>query len=372
MPSSRPRAARWRASRPRRSGPAVRRDIPACRSASARTGANPTPPPAGTPASSTRVAPPATARWTSSATRRDLPMPLSPRTSTAAGRSRHSRSRRASSSARPTSAVRRRPAGRPLSPTTRHEARGSSRPLTFSGRWAIGLDIVADHPEDLPGDHDRARGRELLEPGGDVGRQAVDLALVDVEVEQPAVHRDPHRQRLPDLPGDLIGQAADGGGDVEARPHGPAGVVLVGRRVAEEHEQAVARDPGDVAAVTGDRVAAHPLELADGPPVGLRLEAARQGGRVDEVAEHDREAPELPGAEPVGGQQVGGLGVAGVAGQHLVREPAGRLHVAVVDGPDGPVEQALHPVGRPHPGHGAQGTTSTTGRGGTAGRPSGP
>ena len=69
--------------------------------------------------------------------------------------------------------------------------------------------------------------------------------------------------------------------------HRPRRVVLVGTRVAEVHQHAVAEQLGHVAFVGGHRGGDSLVVAAQGLAQVLGVEACRQRRRADEVAEHD-------------------------------------------------------------------------------------
>ena len=64
----------------------------------------------------------------------------------------------------------------------------------------LDLEAVRDEPADLFGDHHRAGLREGLEARADVGRQAVDVLLVEVEVHGTVVDADADVERLARAP----------------------------------------------------------------------------------------------------------------------------------------------------------------------------
>jgi hypothetical protein len=65
------------------------------------------------------------------------------------------------------------------------------------------------------------------------------------------------------------------------------GVVLVGVRIAEIHEDPVAQKLGDVPVETADDLVAEELEVLQEVAKVFRVELGRQGRRADDVAEDD-------------------------------------------------------------------------------------
>ena len=130
--------------------------------------------------------------------------------------------------------------------------------------------------------------------------------------------------------------------------HRSHGVVLVRGRVAEEGEDPVAGDAGDVGVVAALD------DLPGSRSVGTRTTAWYGSGsrRSDSSVEptrsqrHDREAAELAGGWRVGGEQVGRLGVARLPPEHLAGQIVGGGDVAGVDGLHGLVEELTDRIGR--------------------------
>jgi hypothetical protein len=81
--------------------------------------------------------------------------------------------------------------------------------------------------------------------------------------------------------------------DLEPRVHGAPGIVLVGERIPEVHEQTVAQVLRHMPLEAVDRVGADLVVGADDLAQLLGVEVARELGEAHEVAEHDRELPAL-------------------------------------------------------------------------------
>ena len=155
---------------------------------------------------------------------------------------------------------------------------------------------LAEQPAGAVRDHHGAGLGRLLQPGGQVRRLADHHllpggALADqvADDHEPGRDPDPRRERLPGRGG----EPGDGLRDRQAGPHGALGVVLVRPGPAEVGQHAVAHQlghvPVDARDLTRDRVLVRPQDLAH----VLRIEAARERGRADEVDEHHRELPAL-------------------------------------------------------------------------------
>jgi hypothetical protein len=140
------------------------------------------------------------------------------------------------------------------------------------------------------GDDDVVRARQPLQARGEVRARAENGLRVrraagkQVADDDPAgCQSNPHLQ----FAGLRCAKGADAADDVERGAHGAFGIVLVGDRVAEIGQDAVAQEAGDVAAVARDRLAAelaidaHQLEQV------FRVEPLTEARRADEVHEHD-------------------------------------------------------------------------------------
>jgi hypothetical protein len=88
-------------------------------------------------------------------------------------------------------------------------------------------------------------------------------------------------------------KATDSADHAEPRPHRPLRIVLMGARVAEIHEHAIAHVLGDKPLEASD-------DIGDGAVIGgnnlaqiLGIEPRRKCGRADEITEHHCQLPPL-------------------------------------------------------------------------------
>ena len=97
-------------------------------------------------------------------------------------------------------------------------------------------------------------------------------------------------------------QNTGGGLDLQHRldqgkpgPHRALGIVLMGLGIAEIGQHSVAHVLGDEAAGLGDEIGAAAVVCADDLAHILGVEARREGGRTDQIAEHDGELTAFSG-----------------------------------------------------------------------------
>ena len=154
-----------------------------------------------------------------------------------------------------------------------------------------------------PADDEGAWLSDAHEPCGDVRRGAEHLCLPASSLPDFAhdhgsgVDADAHRQANASLGLEPLVQGVELTQQREARAHSALGVVLMGPRVTEVDEQAVAQVLSDVPLVTRDRLGGGLLVGAHHVAQVLRVETFRQRRRAHEVAEHDRELTALsPGS----------------------------------------------------------------------------
>ncbi len=220
------------------------------------------------------------------------------------------------------------------------------------------LESIGNQPPHRLGHHDRPRIRERGGTGREVRGQAVDVVLVQVDEDETAMDPDPdgdclaHRAlRLAREPFHLRGQLG-------RRRHRPERVVLVGVRIAEQREEAIAFDADDVPLVAIlDRAPGHDLVAVHERPVPLGLEPLRQLGRADEVAAQDRESPQLAVRGVLGREQLARFLVRRVVVEHALGEVVRGREITRVDRVDRLVQQRADPgrVG----GHAVRYLTST-------------
>jgi hypothetical protein len=176
----------------------------------------------------------------------------------------------------------------------------------------LDLDIAVGQPAGGVGDQNGARPRELLHPGGQVGRLA-DGAVVHVEVAADRAdddvarvepHADLHVHAL--AAAQLLGVAADRAAHAQRRVARAHRVVLVGDRRAEQRHDAVAHHLVDGALVAVDRLH-HALEHAVEQHAGvLGIAVGEELERALEVGEEDGHLLALAGQRRAGGQDLAG------------------------------------------------------------------
>jgi hypothetical protein len=88
-------------------------------------------------------------------------------------------------------------------------------------------------------------------------------------------------------------EATDSVDHVQPRPDRPLGIVLMRSRVAEIHQNAVAHVFRDKSIEPGDNLGNGAVIGADDLAQILGIEARREFGRADQVAEHHRQLATL-------------------------------------------------------------------------------
>ena len=251
-------------------------------------------------------------RETSSATRRDLPTPGSPRTvarraAPDATTSSNTCSRRSRCSARPVNGVAGRPGDRPEARDLEQAIRGHrlGLPLRLERLDRLDAHCVAHEAEGRLAEQHVAGAGGLLEPRSDVDRVAGHERLAARAVARDdlaGVDADPQGDARPEALLEILVQGT------EARLHLQCGaaraqrIVLVRLRDAEDREDGVADELLHRAAVTLER-AAHLVEVGEHQAADrLRIEALAHRGRARQVTEDKRR--ELP-ALRVGGCEGG-------------------------------------------------------------------
>ncbi len=198
----------------------------------------------------------------------------------------------------------------PLSRNTREAVTGAAKPLISTAPEILVVEQPAGQPPRARCDHHRPRLGQRLQPRREVRRLAdhrllLRRALADqiADDDEPGGDPDPHLQ--PHLgrgvePRHRLDHAERG-------PHRPLGVVLVGPRIAEIGEHAVAHVLGDKpAGALDDRGDAAVIGAEDRAQI-LRVEPRRQRRRADQIAEHHGQLPPLG----LGGGRCGGYGRGG-------------------------------------------------------------
>jgi len=176
---------------------------------------------------------------------------------------------------------------------------------------AIGEE-AARHLARRVADQHRAGRRRGLQPRSQIEDAADDL---DRSLPRPADPSAQHHEAAGDADARLQRnlllalELAHGGDDVQGRMDGVGGVVLVGARIAEIGEHAIAHELGEKAAAVADDVVADGLVALDQRHQILGVEPLRQGDGIDDVAEHHRQRPALGRLR----RAVGGAGASGGA-----------------------------------------------------------
>jgi hypothetical protein len=112
-----------------------------------------------------------------------------------------------------------------------------------------------------------------VQAGCDVGGEAIDLVFVGVEEHLSVVHSGAATQRARHAARQPHRQVVHTQIQVERSLDGPHHVILMGVRVAEDGQDAVALDRGDVAVkAILDHVAAHRFVRGQDRRVALRVE----------------------------------------------------------------------------------------------------
>ena len=90
-------------------------------------------------------------------------------------------------------------------------------------------------------------------------------------------------------------KAGDGSDQLQARAHRVLGIMLMGPRIAEIHQHAVAHILRHEPAEAADRVSDTSVIVRNDFPQVFRVQAGGERGRTDQVAEHDRDLATLGG-----------------------------------------------------------------------------
>ena len=106
---------------------------------------------------------------------------------------------------------------------------------------------------------------------------------------QPGVDGDPNAELQVVTTADHVGDLLHGGQDVESGVDGPPGVVLVGTRIPEVHDDAITEKLGDMPVMLDDDLGARRLVGAQHVVDDLGVGDPGQRGGSDHVAEEDRQ-----------------------------------------------------------------------------------
>jgi hypothetical protein len=166
-------------------------------------------------------------------------------------------------------------------------------PLQLRCPQILEVEVIAEHRARRRADDDLVWLRQCLQTRRQVRRLADDrglrcrsLADLIADDHRPGGDADPHRELDPGRPRDRGVQFRHRIDDVETRPHRPLGLVLVGARVAEINEDAVAHVLGDKAVIMPDRRAAPVLKRGDDIAQIFGVHPGGECRRPHQIAEH--------------------------------------------------------------------------------------
>jgi hypothetical protein len=153
--------------------------------------------------------------------------------------------------------------------------------------------VIAEHRARRRADGDLVWLRQCLQTRRQVRRLADDRGLrcrsfadLIADDHRPAGDADPHRELDPGGPAGCGIQLRHRIDDVETRPHRTLGLVLMGARVAEIDQDAVAHVFRDKAVVAPDRRAAAVLIRRDDIAQIFGVHPGRERGRSHQIAKH--------------------------------------------------------------------------------------
>ena len=154
------------------------------------------------------------------------------------------------------------------------------------------------------------------------------------------MHPNPHADGDPEPALGLFVEPGHLAGDLQTRQHRPARIVLMCAGVTEDRQQPVALVRAEVAlkAVHGRGA---PVRGSGPPAFGrFRLHLRRQTGRIDQIGEKYCQSANLT---RIGrrGQQILGLGVHAISGQHLLRQRRAGHSITSVDRGHRLIEQII-------------------------------
>ena len=178
----------------------------------------------------------------------------------------------------------------------RQDAPGRHRlgePLQLRCPQILEVEVIAEHRARGRADDDLVRLRQCLQTRRQVRRLADDrgfrcrsFADLVADDHRSGGDADPHRELDPGRPRDRGIQLRHRIDDVETRPHRTLGLVLMGARVAEIDEDAVAHVLRDKAVVTPDRGTAPALIRRDDIAQIFGVHPGRECRRSHQVAKH--------------------------------------------------------------------------------------
>ena len=178
----------------------------------------------------------------------------------------------------------------------RQDAPGRHRlgePLELRCPQILEVEVIAEHRARRRADDDLVRLRQCLQTRRQVRRLADDRGLrcrsfadLIADDHRSGGDADPHRELDPGRPADCGIQLRHRIDDVETRPHRSLGLVLMGARVAEIDEDAVAHVLRDKAVVMPDRRAAPALIRGDDIAQIFGVHPGGERRRSHQVAKH--------------------------------------------------------------------------------------
>ena len=185
----------------------------------------------------------------------------------------------------------------------RQDAPGRHRlgePLELIGPQILEGEVIAEHRARGGTDDDLVRLRQCLQTRRQVWRLADDrgfrcgsFADLVADDHRPGGDPDPHRELDPGRPVECGIQLRHRIDDIETRPHRTLGLVLMGARVAEIDQDAVAHVLRDKAVVMPDRRTAAALIRRDDIAQIFGVHPGRECGRSHQIAKHHRQLAAL-------------------------------------------------------------------------------
>jgi hypothetical protein len=153
--------------------------------------------------------------------------------------------------------------------------------------------VIPEHRARRRADNDLVRLRQCLQACGQVRRLADDRGLrcgafadLIADDDRSGGDADPHRELDPGLPAGCGIQLRHRLDDVETRPRRALGLVLMGARVAEINQDAVAHVLGDKPVVAPDRGTATALIRRDDIAQIFGVHPGRERRRPHQIAKH--------------------------------------------------------------------------------------
>ena len=188
--------------------------------------------------------------------------------------------------------------------------------------------------------HHRPRWRETRDPRCQIGGQPIHVVLCGVQIHQPPVHPHPDCDLNPKAALGLLRKPGHLSGDFQPRGHRAAHIVLMGCWVAEHRQQTIALRRADMSLIAIHNRKDPLAVAAHQHPVCLGLNPRRQGGRIHQIGEHDRQPSDLTTTRR-GSEEVLGVRVPAVDRQHLFRQRIRIFTVTTIDGRHRSIQQLI-------------------------------